>query len=689
MRGRFAAQWEQQRVQQESEQTHLTTKQHQAMQRALKQQHITQQIEEDWERGVGRAEACLGKVACMSLSAFGRAFSASGYALPQLMFQAELGCMPAAMAARVAAATARVVDRGSATKRPPGVPSRLLAGHPKRGGMGMQPWQHHITARHAAGARALILGLAQPPPAAVVATEPPYVTIARVTLARRSPSTHPALQLLVPDAPVDPTWTQWELPWGWPEGPLARFAAAMRALGPPCPPTALLGKAPGPWCADQPLWGHPHLCLELPLAARPKHTQHWVGQGREGSTQPTQAHVGLRLPDLQTVGALAILHRLLNRRRAAAAAATAAVAIPTIGAATAAAAAAFPLAWQRVSKEGHERLLAEVEAVWESIPVGWARAAEQHTEGAAPGAHPRPTVQAIRLVLGCMTWGEAAATAATAVEVAPLSLTTRFSVRRVTALLHEPVAREQASARREVVAAALALEQPPLAPPALAAAAEAAATALPERMAKVWRLGWENQEKEIWWRLLLGGVSGAGGHGLGWRIGERCPCGWGLGVGEGGGERVEAGEARDHAFWGCAPTVAVRTLLQRHLTRGTRLQARHLWLLEPPAPDVHAEVWAVVALAALRAIVRARSSMFTARQRIEHAKHPTSAAARVVHMAEAVAAANQLALDSTLQGVRDYVAMSNGSGSVLRGVIGAQHAFICEAESCLRCSMEV
>eukprot|EP00983_Pelagomonas_calceolata_P009079 294917-Pelagomonas_calceolata.AAC.1 len=49
---------------------------------------------------------------------------------------------------------------------------------------------------------------------------------------------------------------------------------------------------------------------------------------------------------------------------------------------------------------------------------------------------------------------------------------------------------------------------------------------LPSRIHRVWRLQWGNRWKETWWRLLLHGVPGAGGHGIAWARGSECVCGW-------------------------------------------------------------------------------------------------------------------------------------------------------------------
>lgn len=129
------------------------------------------------------------------------------------------------------------------------------------------------------------------------------------------------------------------------------------------------------------------------------------------------------------------------------------------------------------------------------------------------------------------------------------------------------------------------------------------------RMHHVWRLPWDNKWKEVWWRLLLGGLQGAGGHGVCLR--GACPCGWE--VPQYLDNQQGAAAQAAHVMWHCPPARAVRDLLQHHLPPSTHLLPEHLWLLSPPSPSIHPGVWAVVALAALHAIYAARSYMWAQR----------------------------------------------------------------------------
>ena len=131
-------------------------------------------------------------------------------------------------------------------------------------------------------------------------------------------------------------------------------------------------------------------------------------------------------------------------------------------------------------------------------------------------------------------------------------------------------------------------------------------TGLRPRIGKVWRLPWENKHKETWWRLLLNGVAGAGGHDIGLK--GACPCGWAPAAHL--SSRDRAAEQRAHVFWHCRTACEVRKVLTHNLPAGVQLQPYNLWLLQPPTPDIHWGVWAVVGLAALEAMASARKCMW-------------------------------------------------------------------------------
>jgi hypothetical protein len=124
--------------------------------------------------------------------------------------------------------------------------------------------------------------------------------------------------------------------------------------------------------------------------------------------------------------------------------------------------------------------------------------------------------------------------------------------------------------------------------------------------AQVWKIPWNNRHKEVFWRLAVNGVAGAGGHDICHR--QSCMCGYQLSQAQ-----VEADRGdlhRQHAFWDCPVAMAVREELQRGLGVQVQLKQHHLWLLQNPAPAVQVPVWQVVGLAALEAMDRARRFMW-------------------------------------------------------------------------------
>ena len=139
----------------------------------------------------------------LPLSAFGRAFAASGYGINKLLHCAEYMSMPPETQCQLQRLTTVLVDRAispSALQQHsqhalPGVPSQLLPGRPVQGGFGAMPWQQHITARHAKwAARYLRWAADQPTPHTHSA--PPWVPLASAILQSLCPVCPPACALL-------------------------------------------------------------------------------------------------------------------------------------------------------------------------------------------------------------------------------------------------------------------------------------------------------------------------------------------------------------------------------------------------------------------------------------------------------------------------------------------------------------
>jgi hypothetical protein len=167
------------------------------------------------------------------------------------------------------------------------------------------------------------------------------------------------------------------------------------------------------------------------------------------------------------------------------------------------------------------------------------------------------------------------------------------------------------------------------------------------RLKAAWRLPWDNRLKETWWRLLLDGVQGAGGHGI--ALSKPCPCGWDAPAHLSKSERAAA--QRAHVFWGCTPAVAIRTAISHNLSPGSQLLPKHLWLLQPPGEQVEQGVWAVAGMAALSAMAGARKCMWALHMEDQRgaARGRARPAAQVV---EAVGASSDEASDDDLEPAR-------------------------------------
>jgi len=124
----------------------------------------------------------------------------------------------------------------------------------------------------------------------------------------------------------------------------------------------------------------------------------------------------------------------------------------------------------------------------------------------------------------------------------------------------------------------------------------AIAKALPEQVRQVWRLPWENNWKEVWWRLLQHGVVGAGGHGWPMKRGTACPRGWQHAAAS--SRATQALQLREHVFWTCTEASAIRRAIQQPPSF-VQLLPQHVRLLEQPCQTVRKEVWFVVCLADL------------------------------------------------------------------------------------------
>ena len=234
-------------------------------------------------------------------------------------------------------------------------------------------------------------------------------------------------------------------------------------------------------------------------------------------------------------------------------------------------------------------LHAKVPAAW------WAAAAVAQAGGV--GAQPQPGA-ALAALCGGLGWRREPLDPTGQETWVPLS---KLTVRAGTDLQLAPVAALRRSKHAAFIAAAQG--------GAVADVVPAQLTSLRATLARAWALKWENQHKEVLWRMTVQGVRGVAAHGL--PTTHPCPCG-GLAAG------ACAGDALRHHFWSCPVAVAVVEELQRGWEAGEGalapmvppLRREDLWLLAPPLRPsggqqqkrMHGGVWMVVCLAALTAM---------------------------------------------------------------------------------------
>lgn len=442
---------------------------------------------------------------------------------------------------------------------------------------------------------------------------------------------------------------------------MRRMAVGLAATGPMN--TCLVGEvvtrgSAGPWVAAMPLWDNPLLRLEQPLACRPAAYRTmwdamWVQrQGphtqRENRDLYWAVEESMRtgcgklrlLPETATLGSLMQLEKRLqppdgtvcwsinrhdvDRYRAA-------VRPPPHGSRVTPRQAFSDDEWNLIQDPA--AFTYWVRAAVQSLPSTWKGAAY-----AAGAQHPTQAHHQLAM-LRCMRavgWNVAAVAchpealcseagrAAAAIAAEPLAWTPAslsaqphvqlfsqqlpLSVKLATRLQQAPWRSEVDTTLARCTAAALKAAAGPqgLGWEPHEGQVQHMVTALRPRMRKVWRMPWENKHKETWWRLLLNGVPGAGGHDIGLK--GPCPCGWAPAAHLNSTGRASA--QRAHVFWHCPTACEVRKVLSHNLPPDVQLQPQHVWLLQPPTPAVHWGVWAVVALSALEAMASARKCMW-------------------------------------------------------------------------------
>jgi len=183
-------------------------------------------------------------------------------------------------------------------------------------------------------------------------------------------------------------------------------------------------------------------------------------------------------------------------------------------------------------------------------------------------------------------------------------------VRAGTRLLLEPVENQRRLTRARFVAGAFLAEG---ATNVSATTIGDASDQLLASMKTLWKLPWENERKETFWRLAINGVSAAGGHDI--AFSGPCACGW-EGPPPGDEQSHRAMQLQTHTFWSCPVATAVRASIASALPLATELPCSALWLLQAPR-GVHSGVWSVVCAAAVEAMNRGRRHLWALTQKRE------------------------------------------------------------------------
>lgn len=83
---------------------------------------------------------------------------------------------------------------------------------------------------------------------------------------------------------------------------------------------------------------------------------------------------------------------------------------------------------------------------------------------------------------------------------------------------------------------------------------------------------------------------------------------------------VQADQQREHVFWLCPCAQAVVSVLSRNLCVQVPILPVHVWLLLPPCPEVHEQVWWAVCLCTLNAMLRAHKQRLSLDRLQEHTR---------------------------------------------------------------------
>jgi hypothetical protein len=176
-----------------------------------------------------------------------------------------------------------------------------------------------------------------------------------------------------------------------------------------------------------------------------------------------------------------------------------------------------------------------------------------------------------------------------------------------------------------------------------------------------WALRWDNNRKEILWRLMLDALPTAERmH----HAQEQCACGADC-------------PGRLHHYWECPVAQAVVKVLHDQLAlNGVQVAVcrPHVWLARRPCSRLHAGVWLVAALAALLAMDKGRKLLFVWAQQL--AQQPPLSQQHVMEQHQHhIVLASKLAVATFWDMLHDFVGMGDCRPE-WEGKVGAGHPFL-------------
>lgn len=440
--------------------------------------------------------------------------------------------------------TAKLVDRGLAPaareRRGTGVPRDLLPGPPRDGGFGVLPIMEHINGRWAWWAARLAVSGGDD----AGGDEPMWLALARVLLRRVHPDFRPLALLSAPRNTSDAgdMGGFGTLPGG--RRSVLRLLAEGLACLPRVEDVVETPLEPGDWCWAAPLWGNPLLPSGPDVRDGGLEHEFWL-------------LCTSRL--LSTIGDLVRVRDMLDGPQGRPAA----------------------VVYDELAAQ-HPRLLFSglprhmfgemIDRLSQRVPAAWKRAAcyVERRRRLMPGPQYDADTVSLMLVrrLGWRVPGG-------------VILVGSLSVRGATLLQLDGLCR-----RRQLLHDAFLAESLGQAP------TDEHRGQLQIALARLWRVKWENMNKEVFWRMTIDGVPIVGNSHM---RGQATPCLCGMPMGA---------SVRRHHFWECAAAQEVVGCVAAVVACPVGITS--VWLAQPPAGIMQQCVWDVVCLAMLSSMEEAR-----------------------------------------------------------------------------------